>query len=158
MEELDKILQENLTDLVNSESETHKLFTERKFHPQVIEHCERLFSQGNYFHAVFEGCKIYNKNVQLKSKKYDLDGSKLMQNVWSVDKGVLKLTPCVSQTDQNVQNGIKFLSAGLMSAMRNPTAHEPALNWSINQQDCLDMLSFLSFLFRQLDQAEYQES
>jgi uncharacterized protein (TIGR02391 family) len=117
-------------------------------------HCKQLFAQGNYFHAVFEACKVYNKAVQTKSKS-TIDGEKLMMNVYSWEKGVLKLTPCISDTDKNVQDGVKFLSAGLMRAMRNPTAHEPALHWPIEKQDCLDMLSFISFLFRQLDKAVY---
>ncbi len=48
-----------------------------------------------------------------------------MLAVWDTD-GVLKVTECQSDTDLNVQNGIKFLSAGIVQAMRNPTAHEPA--------------------------------
>ena len=78
-----------------------------------------------------------------------------MLEVWGCDKGVLKITSCASQTDTDVQDGIKFLSAGLMQAIRNPTAHEPAILWPINKQDCLDVLSLISFLFRQLDKAVY---
>lgn len=69
------------------------------------------------------------------------------------DTGVLKVTPCKSETDKNVQDGIKFLSAGLMRAIRNPTSHEPALDWPITEKDAVDILSFISFLFRQLDSA-----
>ncbi|HEY8311474.1 MAG TPA: TIGR02391 family protein, partial [Gemmatimonadaceae bacterium] len=71
------------------------------------------------------------------------------------EKGVLKVTACKSDTDANVQDGVKFLSAGLMSAIRNPTSHEPALDWPITREDCLDILSFISFLFRKLDIAVY---
>jgi len=78
-----------------------------------------------------------------------------MMSVWGCDKGVLKLTRCESETDRNIQDGIKFLSSGLMRAIRNPTAHEPAVTWPINKQDCLDILSFISFLFRKLDVAVY---
>ena len=52
-----------------------------------------------------------------------------------------------------MQDGIKFLSAGLMRAIRNPTSHEPALDWPITEKDAVDILSFISFLFRQLDSA-----
>ena len=83
------------------------------------------------------------------------DGEALMMDVWSCQNGVLKITACHSDTDKNIQDGIKYLSAGLMRAMRNPTAHEPALHWPITKEDCLDMLSFVSFLFRQLDKAVY---
>jgi uncharacterized protein (TIGR02391 family) len=131
-----------------------KEFQERNFHPQVVKHCRKLFCEGNYFHAVFEACKLYNKLTREKSQS-NKDGEALMMDVWGWQNGVLKITACESETDQNVQDGIKFLSAGLMRAMRNPTAHEPALHWPINKEDCLDMLSFVSFLFRQLDKAVY---
>ena len=80
--------------------------------------------------------------------------ARVILEVWGPE-GVLKITKCQTETDRNVQNGVKFLAAGLMQAIRNPTAHEPALDWPINKQDCLDLLSFLSFLFRQLDVAVY---
>lgn len=131
-----------------------QLFLSRDFHPEVIKHCQKLFLQGNYFHAVFEASKVYNVLVKEKAKS-DKDGNPLMLEVWGCEKGTLKITPCTSQTDRDVQDGVKFLSAGLMSAIRNPTAHEPALLWPISKQDCLDILSFISFLFRQLDKAVY---
>lgn len=129
-------------------------FDSRRFHPQVIAHAQKLFLQGNFFHAVFECAKAYNKVVQDKAAS-PKDGEALMLEVWGREKGVLKVTPCASDTDRNVQDGIKFLSAGLMRAVRNPTAHEPAVDWPISEHDCLDILSFVSFLFRKLDDAVY---
>jgi len=131
-----------------------QLFHLRNFHPEVTKHAQKLYLQGNYFHAVFEACKAYNQQVKQKAQS-DKDGNALMLEVWGCEKGVLKVTQCNSQTDKDVQDGIKFLSAGLMGAIRNPTAHEPALLWPIDKQDCLDILSFISFLFRQLDKAVY---
>lgn len=128
-------------------------FTSRNYHEQIHKHCRQLFMQENYFHAVFEAAKVYNKLVQDKSKS-EKDGQSLMLDVLSVN-GVLKLNKGVTKTEKNVQEGVKYLSAGLMQAMRNPTAHEPALDWPISREDCLDMLSFLSYLFRQLDSAVY---
>lgn len=78
-----------------------------------------------------------------------------MMSVWGCSGGVLKLTPCQTDTDINIQDGIKFLSGGLMSAIRNPTAHELAVDFGVNKEDCLDILSFISFLFRKLDNAVY---
>jgi uncharacterized protein (TIGR02391 family) len=129
-------------------------FLGRGFHGEIIKHCQTLFVQGNYFHAVFEACKVYNKLVREKATSLK-DGEALMMDVWGWQNGVLKVTACQTDTDKNVQDGIKFLSAGLMRAMRNPTAHEPALHWPITKEDCLDMLNFVSFLLRQLDKAVY---
>jgi len=129
-------------------------FSGRGFHPEVFKHSRKLFIQGNYFHAVFEAAKAYNKAVKEKAKNAK-DGEALMLEVWGCEKGVLKVTRCASETDHNVQDGIKFLSAGLMRAIRNPTAHEPAIDWPITKEDALDILSFISFLYRQLDKAAY---
>ncbi len=129
-------------------------FLRRNFHSEVIKHSQKLFIQGNFFHAVFESAKAFNKDVKVKSQS-DKDGQPLMLNVWGCESGVLKVTQCQSQTDKDFQDGIKFISGGLMSAIRNPTAHEPAITWPIDKQDCLDILSLVSFLYRQLDKSVY---
>ncbi len=128
-------------------------FMTRNLHEDIHRHCLKLFKQQNYFHAVFEAAKVYNKKVQEKAKS-EKDGTSLMMEAWPTS-GVLKVTQCKTQTDRNIQEGIKFLSAGLMQALRNPTSHEPALDWPIPKEDCLDMLSFISYLLRQLDKAVY---
>ena len=128
-------------------------FYSRNFHYFIHQHCLKLYKQRNYFHAVFEATKVYNQMVKEKAKS-DKDGYKLMMDAWSVN-GVLKVTACETETDRNVQEGLKFLSAGLMQAIRNPTAHEPAFHWPISKEECLDLLSFISYLLRQLDKAVY---
>jgi len=151
---IEKILSDNGLPLSIINKENHELFFSRNFHEAVVQNSRRLFIQGNYFHAVFEAAKIYNKVVKEKSKT-NKNGQDLMLDVWGWEKGVLKRTPCQTETDKNVQDGIKFLSAGLMRAIRNPTSHEPAIDWPISRQDCLDILSFISFLFRQFDESVY---
>lgn len=129
-------------------------FTNRKFHPEIVKNCSKLYVDGHYFHAVFEAAKIYHQNVQAKSQSVK-EGQDLMLQVWNPKNGTLKVTKCISSTDKNVQEGIAFLSAGLMRAIRNPTAHEPAHLWPITKEECLDILSFVSFLMKKLDEAIY---
>ncbi|MBY0277848.1 TIGR02391 family protein [Candidatus Binatia bacterium] len=150
---LEQILKDADVGTAAVDAEARKVFSARGFHPQVVRHSERLFLQGNYFHAVFESAKAYNKSVREKART-DKDGQALMLEVWGW-RGVLKITRCETETDRNVQDGVKFLSAGLMQAIRNPTSHEPALDWPISRTDCLDILSFLSFLFRKVDDAVF---
>lgn len=132
--------------------EQRALFESRGLHPEVIRHAQKYYLQYNYFHAVFEASKAFNKAVREKAQSTK-DGQDLMLATWGCQNGVLKVTPCQSETDRNVQDGIKFLSAGLMAAIRNPTAHEPAVDWPIGREDCLDILGLLSFLYRRLDVA-----
>ena len=137
--------------------EEYNLFMGRGFHAEVIKHARKLYMDGHLFHAVFEVAKGYNKAVREKAQSTK-DGQGLMLEVWGWDKGCLKITACLTDTDKSVQDGVKFLSAGLMGAIRNPTAHEPAVDWPISLEDCLDILSFISFLYRQLDKAVYFKS
>lgn len=155
--QVERILAEADVSPLAINKEAFEVFAAREFHPDVVTHSRNLFVQGNYFHAVFEAAKAYNKRVREKAQS-PLDGQPLMLSVWGCEKGVLKVTACQSDTDRNVQDGIKFLSAGLMQAIRNPTAHEPAVDWPISKKDCLDILSFVSFLFRKIDDAVYFKS
>jgi uncharacterized protein (TIGR02391 family) len=129
-------------------------FENHNFHEEVVKHSRKLFLQGNYFHAIFEANKAFNKRTKEKAQSQK-DGVDLMMTVWGWERGVLKITPCQTDTDKNVQEGMKFLSAGLMSAIRNPTAHEPEIEWPITKEECLELLSFLSFLFRKLDKSVF---
>lgn len=129
-------------------SESHD-FDNRNFHKDIISNCRKLFIDTNYFHSVFEAAKLYNKKVQQKSKS-SKDGYQLMMDVFG-EKGILKHNEAKSQSDIDELNGIKFISVGLMQALRNPTAHELAVEWPMSKEDCLDILSFISFLLRKLD-------
>lgn len=134
-----------------TKTEDERAFDSRCFHPKVIEHGRRRFGEGNYFHAVFECCKAFDSAVRTNSG-INKSGDALMGDALSLT-GTIKLNRQVSQSEQDEQKGIMFLCKGLMSAVRNPQAHEPELNWIMTQQDALDVLAMLSFLFRKLENA-----
>ena len=148
-----RIAGERTTSFKKTIPENEKIFDERTFHSKIIQHARKLFVQGNYFHAVFECCKVYDKEVNQKSQIED-SGDSLMSKAFSLT-GPLKLNTQRTETEKNEQEGLMHLSRGIMSAIRNPQAHEPALDWPITREDALDLLSFLSFLFRKLDKTIY---
>lgn len=135
------------------EEKIYERFDSYQFHQEINKHCRKLYGEGNYFHAVFEAAKVYNNLVKSKAGSTH-DGQDLMMKAWNPKNGLLKINPCTSETDINFHDGVKFLSAGLMRAFRNPTAHESALNWPIDERDATDILSLISFLLRQCDKAE----
>lgn len=126
----------------------NKEFIDRNFCKEIEDCCMELFNQNNYFHAVLEATKLYNNIVQEKSK-LKKDGQDLMMQAFG-EQGILKITNCSTETEKNFEEGIKFLSAGLVRAFRNPTAHEKKTNWSIDKDDCLDILSLVSYLLKQI--------
>ena len=127
-------------------------FDSCQFHPEIKRHCRELYDKKIIFTAVFEAAKVYNNLVKSKTGG-NYDGQDLMMKAWDSNNGLLKINSSTSETNINFQDGIKFLSAGLMRAVRNPTAHESHLRWPINQQDATDILSLISFLLRQYDKA-----
>lgn len=120
---------------------------------EIRKHGRTLFIEENYFHAVFECCKAFEKYVQKKSC-IDNHGSKLMSAALSL-KGPLKLNTQTTKTEINEQYGIMHLCIGLISAIRNSGAHEPELDWPISQEDALDILSLLNFLWKKIDTSTY---
>ncbi len=139
--------------LKSSQTIAEKNFIDRNYHLEIRKHGQKLFADEKYFHAVFECCKAFEKAVKEKSK-IKKHGTQLMSSALS-PKGPLKLNAQNTETEINEQNGVMHLCMGLTSAIRNTGAHEPELNWPINQDDALDILSLLSFLWRKIDSTIY---
>ncbi len=83
--------------------------------------------------------------------------SKLMREVLDSQHGTLRLSPLQTLSQSNEQEGLKHFCLGLVSAIRNPHAHEPTQELPMTREDTLDILSFISFLYRQIEKASYVE-
>ncbi|MCM1041292.1 MAG: TIGR02391 family protein [Bacteroides sp.] len=138
----------------------------RHIHKTVQEASYSGYTQADFYRAVEEAIKRYEKNVQTKSGK-TLDGQSLMSNVFGREKEKLSVTLRYKRnngdefsdtTKANIEDGQRFLSMGIMAGVRNPLAHEEIVDLKesdlFTEKDCLDMLSLLSHLFRRLDDAE----
>jgi len=130
-----------------SVSEEAKLFDLRTLHSEVRKHGRLHFIEGRYLGAVFECCKAFDKYVSRKSTTKE-NGTKLMQAVLSpnTNKG-LRLNALQSETEKNEQLGLMHLCTGLMFMARNPGGHEPQLDYPLDKEDALDLLTLISFLY-----------
>lgn len=136
----------------------------RHIHASVRDASYSDYQNADYYRSVEESIKRYQTIVQSKSGS-SVDGTNLMTSVFGKDK-VLSVSAIYkkkdgsdfsSSTKENVEEGQKFLSYGMMSGVRNPLAHEEKVELQesglFSEDDCLDMLSLLSHLFRRLDNA-----
>jgi len=139
--------------LRSQRSKNEEIFDSRNFHFEVRRHARLLFLEGRYFHAVFESCKAFDKYIQEKSG-IDKHGAELMGAALSL-KGPLKINTQRTETERNEQEGVMHLCMGLMRAIRNPEAHEPELDWPITQEDAINILSLISFLWQKIDIAAH---
>ena len=141
------------TPKTSSKTANFNLFKARSFHPKVVRHAKQQFIDGHYFDAVDECCKAFEKYVAEKSKTTKR-GCKLMAEFLN-DNGSLKLNSGETQTERDSQAGLMHLCMGLVLGIRNPVEHEPQLDYNISEQDALDVLSFISYLYRQIDKCTF---
>ena len=82
----------------------------------------------------------------------------LFNKVFSADNPILELPDFFnnSETKQSIQRGQRSLSVGLAESFRNPTSHHVKAETKryFNEDDCLDVLSLISFLLRRVDMCE----
>lgn len=141
----------------------------RRLHQTVKDASYNDYKKQDYYWAVLETIKRYESNVQEKSEypkdaKGNLkDGKDLM---FAAFGPILSVTSKYKRpngkefkpnTIENVEMGQQHLSAGIMSGVRNPLAHEEIQDLKnsglFTENDCLDILSLLSHLCRRLDDA-----
>lgn len=135
----------------------------RRLHKVVQDASYNDYKNEDFYRAVEETIKRFQVIVQEKSGCNE-DGQKLMLKVFGKDNALLSVSSKYKKsggydfaptTRENVEEGQKFMSAGVMSGVRNPIAHEEISELResglFSENDCLDILSLLSHLFRRLD-------
>jgi uncharacterized protein (TIGR02391 family) len=128
------------------------LLEARGTHKSVLNYCRPELLKVDFYEAVFEAIKGLGSRMRSMSS-LDLDGHKLVDAAMSGDNPPIKINDLATQTDRNEQLGVASLARGLFSAFRNPSAHEPRVEWTMTEQDALDVLATLSLVHRRLDSA-----
>lgn len=123
----------------------------RKAHQEVSKFCRVELLQNNYFHSVLEANKGLFQRIRELSGIQE-DGNKLIEQVFS-SKPALIINNYQSSSEKNEHNGFCNLLKGLCAMFRNPTAHEPKVDWDVTEQDALEILGIISYCHRRLDNA-----
>lgn len=134
-----------------------KKLEERGVHPRILCACRPEIEDENFFHTVLEASKSVAEEIRQKTGLTS-DGAKLIDEALAVPKGGhprLAFNRLATPTERSAHQGFANMLRGMFGAMRNPTAHEPKAKvaWHIGERDALDMLTFMSMLHRQLDDA-----
>lgn len=128
-----------------------RTFSELNLHPELIKGVGKLFQDGHYANAVEDACKILEGFVKFRSMRFDLSGTDLMHTVFSVKSPVLAFNELQTETDKSEQQGMMYLYAGAMLALRNPRAHSLRAD---DPENALDLILFISLLMKSLDNAK----
>ena len=136
----------------------------RHLHESVKDASYSDYKNEDYYRAVEEVIKRFESKTNAKTGN-SLKGRDLMAQVFGKGKS-LSVTDKYKKRDgsdfgdetkENIEEGQKFMSMGVMAGVRNPLAHEEKIELKesglFSEDDCLDVLSLLSHLFRRLDDA-----
>jgi len=139
----------------------------RHLHPKIKKASEADYQSEDYYRAFQEAVKRYSTSVRAKSGSTNKNDKSMMGEVFGEGKeGLTTLQVAKNfkkpdgkefqvQTIENIEEGQKHLSMGVISGCRNPVNHEEIgdLRESglFTEKDCLDALSLLSYLFSRLD-------
>lgn len=146
----------NLDEALERAGRLQSALVNRGVHEDVLHYCRAELLQENYFHAVFEATKSIAAKIRTLSGLTS-DGSELAQSSFGQPKDgtppVLAINDLKTDTDRGEQRGFANLLIGLFGTVRNPLAHNPKVEWPMEERDALDILTLTSLIHRKLDRA-----
>jgi uncharacterized protein (TIGR02391 family) len=120
-----------------------KSFEAYDLHPTVAKVSGSLYKNGHYAEAIFAACKALNMVVQTESGRLDLDGTPLMQQVFSEKSPTLRFNTLDDKWEQDEQRGFMNLFQGCIAAFRNQRGHKFVED---DPEFALEVIAFVSFL------------
>ncbi|MGR3180321.1 TIGR02391 family protein [Enterobacter cancerogenus] len=128
----------------------------RYLNEKIKDRIKTFYTNKQYGMAADQGTKIYCEVIRELTGS-SLDGTELVNLVFSPKNPVIKLCDTSTQTGMSIQSGQRSLSQGVIESFRNPAAHMP-LDKLVPEQyselDCLNVLSLISYLFERMEGAE----
>ena len=82
-----------------------------------------MYRDGHHANAIEDAMKALNDLVRLRSGVDNVDGTKLMEHVFSPNKPVLKFKALANDSDRDEQRGYMMMFSGAVVGLRNPRAH-----------------------------------
>jgi uncharacterized protein (TIGR02391 family) len=143
----------NLDDALARANRLKEELRRRRVHAEVIRFCDAEIVAKNYFHSVFEAMKSITSRLRTLSGATS-DGAALVDATFGFGKAaapIAAINTLQSETELGQQRGFVSLLKGLYGMVRNPLGHEAKIEWDMSEQDCLDILTTVSFIHRTLD-------
>jgi uncharacterized protein (TIGR02391 family) len=120
-------------------------------HPDVRAAAARYIESDRIEVAIPEAFKALRNRVKQMSG-LDIDTNDIMAKAFATGDPPIRLTQLLSQTERDIQEGLRFIFMGAALAIRNKGAHE--LLEPMRDDEAFEELGLLSMLFRCLDRAQ----
>jgi uncharacterized protein (TIGR02391 family) len=135
----------------NPGERARRTFGDLDLHSELARAVTPLFENGHYANAVEDACKVLDALVKLRSGRSDLSGTDLMHAVFSPKNPILRFSELKTDSERSEQQGMMYLFAGAMLALRNPRAHGLIQD---DPESALKCVAFVSFLVKTLDRTK----
>lgn len=122
----------------------------RNVHQIIFEYCKPELLNENYFHSVFEAVKSIAERIRTMTGLY-ADGNALIETAFATGNPLIKINLLKNDTDRSEHLGLMNAIKGLFGIIRNPTAHEPKIKFTIDEDEALDLMIMVSFIHKRLD-------
>lgn len=123
----------------------------RKIHHEVKKYCIKDYLRKDYYDAVFEASKGLAERVR-EITGLELDGGRLFQTAFSKNDPYLFFNSLRTESELSEFIGLKELLEAIFHLIRNPAAHTPKINWIVDENKALDVLTMISFAHKYLDE------
>jgi uncharacterized protein (TIGR02391 family) len=127
-----------------------RAYSNLDLHPDIARAASELYRDGHYANAIEDAVKALNDLVRMRSGEA-LDGTALMQKVFSPSNPILRFNPMADQSDKDEQLGFMMMFSGAVAGLRNPRAHKLIKD---DPERALEFIAFVSLLAKLLDGAK----
>ena len=125
----------------------------RCIHHEVKRYCKKELLQKDFFDAIFEASKGLAERVRDISGVSG-DGGRLFQQVFSLNNPCLFFNKLQTDSEKSEFTGLGELLQSIFHLVRNPAAHTPKINWRVEEEKALDILTLISFAHKYLDECQ----
>lgn len=125
-------------------------FSQLSIHPRILAACRGHFEGGQFRSAILDaGIALVDYVKERAGAPTDsagkpLDGTPLMQHVFTAKAPILKVNDLKTPSDQDEQLGMMYLFSGVTSGLRNPRAHSLDPDTAEYAVEAIALISFLA--------------
>lgn len=134
----------------NAADRAIRAYTNLDLHPEIARTASGLYRNGHYANAVEDAVKALSDLVRMRSGE-PLNGTTLMQRVFSPNAPILRLNSMADQSDKDDQLGFMMMFSEAVAGLRNPRAHKLIRD---DLERALEFIAFISLLAKLLDGAK----
>jgi len=126
---------------------------QEKIREDLFSSIRSTYESGNFTHSIVDAVHFLSDILREKSG-LDADGVALISEAFKENEPLIKLNKLETETEKNIQEGIKLILLGLYKSIRNPRSHEQHENMEDTKNDADSIILFINYLSNIIDESK----